>query len=205
MRSKLLLIVAAVVTSLTVTTGAQANTVDAPTPEDYAAVAKINLEEGRPALSPELQAEADAVTRLQAYVTVTNGRVTLNRTKALASGISPTVVSDFQKGLDVGNTTAAACAGRNAYYKRMGGLVHEVWMSSCATKQVSSVMKGGAGLATIAAAILSATGLGIPWAVVVAIAGGLATIGAAALDYCNRYNRGSIVKNVGTPCQNQPA
>ncbi|RKR75111.1 hypothetical protein [Frondihabitans australicus] len=95
-----------------------------------------------------------------------------------------------------------ACAGKNR--QDTTGLQSNVYIDSCVTQRVISLMGSGAGLAGIVAAVTAATGAG---PIVAGVIAGLLGIGAGVLGSCSAKGRGvaihQIVMSAITWCTSQ--
>ncbi|WP_121368111.1 hypothetical protein [Frondihabitans australicus] len=95
-----------------------------------------------------------------------------------------------------------ACVGKNSY--DYTGLQLNAYMNSCNSAKFLGLITSGAGLATIAAVVTAATGVG---AVVAGTIAGAMTVASGAVTTCTARGRGMVAHNipptVAVWCNNQ--
>jgi len=144
------------------------------------------------------------------------GNVHFNATEALADGGNATVVAEVARGVAaVGGVVVGAsvpmvamtsngvthCYGSQSYSTQWFG--HQLKVNTCTANKILSALAAGAAIATIAAIVLAATGVGGTAAAIVA---GFLALGAAAVGYCSADRDAAILDSSwagGFWCANQ--
>jgi hypothetical protein len=167
------------------------------------------MAEGTATISPRTGLSQQSWQEL--YGAVDEASETFDGARAESSGADPRIVEDFAAGWSAsGNRSvnvavdqqrveeirallpkARTCTGKNS--SDYTGLQLNLYLNSCNSAKILGLVSGGAGIATIAAVVTSATGVG---GVVAGTIAGTLAIMSGALTTCTANGRGMVAHNI---------